>query len=398
MLKSATLFCYPWDFRDEGIDDLAQRARDLGITHLAVASGYHAGYFLYPHNPGRKVHLLEDGVVYFQPDERCYADGPIRPVVTTMGPQRDWIGAIGAAAGRAGLKMIAWTVLLHNTRIGLAHPEATIHNAFGDSYPHALSPAHPASVALARGLVRDLSAHYPVESILLEAPNYRSRAHGGTWVSGHHHERTGTHLRPLEGRLMDLSFNDADVEQAEAAGIDVGALRTAVRAHLTRHFDEAPDIADDLPATIEQFQDRHPALVAYEGQLRRAEQALLVKLKADARAHDVKLIGPAHPAIDIVSTGAYGEPIDGIGRITRAARVALQPQQDLMVVLRMGFYGPGMGQAILSEGQMVDATHAVAEHGADMIGYYNYAEAPLRCVNWIKPALASGVMAPDGAA
>ena len=393
MLTSAALFCYPWDFEDEGLEALVGRVRDLGVTHLAVATSYHAGYFLYPHNPRRRTHLLEDGVVYFHPEEGRYAGGPIRPAVATMSRQRDWIGAICERAGAAGLKLIAWTVLLHNTRIGLQHPDATVRNAFGDSYPHTLSPAHSASVALARGLVGDLAANYPFDAVLLEAANYRSRAHGGTWVSGHHHERSGVHLRPLEMSLLDLSFNDADVEQATAAGVDVPALRAAVCEHLTRYFDAAPDVPDDLPETVEAFRDRHPALAGLEDHFARAETALLAGLREETRPHGVQLIGPPDPAIDIVMAGAYGEPVERIASITSEARAGLQPHQELLVSLRMGFHGPGLGTAITSEGQMVDATRAVADGGAHMIGYYNYAEAPIRCVDWIRPALASGVLA-----
>ncbi|MAE63450.1 MAG: hypothetical protein CMJ18_04190 [Phycisphaeraceae bacterium] len=392
MLESAMMFCFPWDFQDEGLDDLVRRARDLGLTHLAVATSYHAGYFFYAHNPKRRVHLLEDGVVYFHPDESCYAEGPIRPKIAEMSRQRDWIRDICDAAIGAGLKMVSWTVLLHNTRLGLLHPEATIANAFGDRHPHALSPAHPASIALAQGLVRDLASHYPFESLLLEAPNYRNRAHGGTWVSGHHHERCGTHLRPLEMSLLDLSFNDADVQQAEASGVDVQSLRSAIQSHLLRYFEAAPDVPVDLPGTIEQFQERHPALTELEAHYARAEKALLEALHGEAHSHGVTLIGSAKPAIDIVMAGAYGASAQRVAEVTASARAALQPHQKLMTALRMGFTSPGMGDPITTEQKMIDASRAVAENGADMIGFYNYAEAPPRCVQWIGPALRSGIL------
>jgi hypothetical protein len=385
----SVLFCYPWDFEDEGIDTLVGRIRDLGVTHVAVAASYHAGYFLYPHGRRRKTHLLEDGVVYFHPSEASYTDGPIRPTVAAMSRERDWIGDICQSAAAAGLGTIAWTVLLHNTPIGLRHPEATVHNVFGDSYPHALSPAHPASVALARGLVGDLSAHYPLDAILLEAPNYRNRAHGGSWVAGHHHERCGVHLRPLEMRLLDLSFNEADVEQATDAGIDLEGLRGRVADHLTRYFEAAPDMPADLPETVAQFRERHPTFVDMEDHYKRMEQALLAALQEEARPHGTRLIGGGDPAIDIVMTGAYGESVEGTARITSEAAAHLEGDQELMVTLRLGFDGPGMGEAIISESKMVEATGAVAANGAHLIGFYNYAEAPIRCVEWIRPALAA---------
>ena len=68
MISQAGLFIYPWDFVDEGPDELVASIKALGITHVIVASLYHAGFLLYPHNPRRKSHLLEDGVAYFHPE------------------------------------------------------------------------------------------------------------------------------------------------------------------------------------------------------------------------------------------------------------------------------------------------------------------------------------------
>jgi len=387
-LRAAYLFCYPWDFIDEGVDELISRALDLGVTHLAVTALYHAGFFFYPHNPQRRTHLLEDGVAYFHPDESRYADGPLRPTRAAICRERDWFDVICRAAGDAGLKICAWTVLLHNSRLGFRHSHATIHNVFGDSYPHALSPGHPDAVRFARGVVRDLAGRYPLDSIMLEAPNYRNRAHGGAWVGGHHHERQGVHLGELETYLLDLSFNPADVERAEGVGVDMEALRRAVRDHLERYLDAAPDLPGALPATVEQFREAHPALVDFEVYRRRVEADLLAGLKAEVGPHEVRLMGGADPAIDIVMAGAYGELSERIGEIARQAKAGLLEGQELISLLRMGFYGrPEFGTPIANQRQTIDAVRAVAEGGADAVGFYNYAEVPRRCVDWIGPAL-----------
>jgi len=386
--RPAYLFCYPWDFADEGLEQLVGRARDLGITHLAVVSMYHAGFFFYPHNPQRKVHLLEDGVAYFQPDEVKYTGGPLRPTRAALCEERDWFGDICAAARDAGLRVSAWTVVLHNTRLGLEHPEVAVENALGDRYPHALTPAHPHAAAFARGLARDLASRYPVDSILLEAANYRSRAHGGAWVAGHHHERQGTHLRELEAYLLDLSFNAADVEQAAAAGVDMVALRQRVRDHLERYLDAAPGIPSDLPATVDQFRAAHPALTGLEAHRRRVEAELLAQLRAEAQPHGVRLIGGADPSMDVVMAGLYGEPPGRAAETTRQARAGLAEGQELLSVARLGFHGrPEHGAAIASQAQMIEMVQAMVEGGADAVGFYNYGEAPSRCVDWIGAAL-----------
>ncbi len=392
-LREAYLFCYPWDFVDEGVDRLAGRARDLGVTHLAVASLYHAGFFFYPHNPRRKVHMLEDGVAYYHPDPQRYPER-LAPQVAAVSRDRDLFGDICDAATRAGLRMCSWTVLLHNSRIGLAHPELTIHNAYGDSYPHALSPGHPTAAGFARGVIGDLASRYPLDTIMLEAADYRSRAHGGSWVGGHHHERQGTHLRELENVLLDLSFNPADVAGAGRAGIDAQALRAAARGHLDAYLAAAPDVPSDLPDSVEAFRRLHPALGDYERSLAGNEARLLQELRQVAEPHGVRLMGPADPAIDLVMGGAYGQPPDRTAAIARDARAGLGDEQELIMLLRMGFYGGSQyGAPIVTEQAMIDRVRAVADAGAHAVGFYNYAEAPARCVDWIAPALRAAGLA-----
>ena len=389
-LESAGLHIFPWDFADEGVDQVMDFVLGLGITRLSLASAYHAGFFLQPHNPRRKVRLVEDGVAYFHPTTSRYTDSLIKPQVASMCAETDWFGSICERATSAGMQVTAWTVRLHNTRVGLLHPELTIQNAFGDSYPHALTPGHPAVKAYLRALVADLADKYPLYSVLLEAPDYRIRSHGGDWVSGHHHERDGVHLRPLERDLMDLSFNAADVSEAQRQGIDVETVRRAVRDHLERYFAVVPSTPAGLPETIEQFRSQLPALVDLEGYYRRAEEALLVELREEAEPRGVRLEGVgSSAALDVRRVGVYGEPAGRVAGLLTEAAASLLPHQELVASLRVGFNSPGMGSPIISQEQTREMTRVVADSGADGISYYNYSEAPRRSIEWIGPALQS---------
>ena len=390
-LKSATLYIYPWDFADEGLDEVINFVRNLGITRLDLTSSYHAGFFLRPYNPCRKVYMLEDGVVYFHPTQSRYADGPIKPAVASMCAETDWFGVICERAQSVGMEVSAWTVCLHNTRIGLLHPEATIQNVFGDSHPHALSPGHPAAKAYVRAMVADLAEKYPLHSIRLEAPDYRKRSHGVLpMIHGHHHERDGVHLRPIEAALMDLSFNPADVVAAQEKGVDVEAVRRAVRAHIKCYFAAAPSVPPDLPETLEQFRTEVPELVDLEAYYRSTEEQFLIELRPEAESRGVKLEGVGQSSsLDVIMAGAWGKTPEGVAEITRGAKSSLKPGQELLVTIRLGFNGPDMGTPILDEQQMCEVTRAVADNGADGIVYYNYSESPRRLVEWIKPALLS---------
>jgi len=385
---NAALFTFLWDFVDEGVDDLTAYIRDLGVTRVLVASQYHAGFFLHPHNPTRKTHLLEGGVSYFRPDRALYDGLTIRPIPASMCADRDWFAFVCERLVDRGLEVSAWHVCLHNTRLGLLHPDATIRNAYGDSYPHALSPAHPDAVAFVEATVKDIATNYPLASVMLEASNYRKRAHGSDWVSGHHHERESVYLRPLEQALMDVSFNSADVEQRETAGIDVEALRLAIIAHMDRYFEEAPMIPTDLPETIDQFCDAVPAYAACEQHCRDAEARLLLSMKNALAGTGTKLEAGPSPHVDWVMQGAYGLGIEETATAVRRARDVVLPHQRLNFALRMGFNHPGMGTPILSESETCTMAQAVAGAGADEVVFYNYGEAPRRSVDWIKPALA----------
>lgn len=387
-LRSAGIYVFPWDFADEGLNILMTKFESLGLTRIYLVSAYHAGFFVYPHNPRRKVHLLEDGMTYFHPNENSFDATPLKPKVASLCRDLDWFGTICKAAEQHNLEVSAWTVCLHNTRLGLLHPDCAIHNAFGDPYPHALTPAHPAVKEYVRSLVIDLCEHYALHSILLEAPDYRRRAHGGSWVSGHHHERCGVHLRPLEEYLFSLSFNPEDVRQATAEGVNVELIRNAVKQHLETYFAKAPSEPADLPRNIQEFRVNLPALEAYENHFHRVEADLLELLGKEAKPRGVKLIATTpHPAIDIVQTSAHGENPERISAVIRQAAATLSSSQELLVSIRMGFNGPGMGRAILSIEDMNRSIRAVSEGGTDAIGFYNYGEAPRQSIEWIRPAL-----------
>ena len=396
MISQAGLFIYPWDFVDEGPDELVASIKALGITHVIVASLYHAGFLLYPHNPRRKSHLLEDGVAYFHPDPTHYAAGPMRPRIASMCRDQDWFRVICELSVAAGLKVGAWAVICHNSALGRANPRATIRNAYGDQYPHALSPGHPDTVAYGRGLVADLAERYPLDFLLLEAVDYRRRRHGADWVAGHHHERDGIFLRPLESALLDLSFNAADIARGEALGVDVASLRAGVTQHLDRYFESAPDLPDAIPASIEAFDSARPDFGAYRSALAVAEAEFALQLREAAHARGARVMGAGRPEFDIAMVGAYGQPPSKVEAIARQARAASNVGQQVAILLRMGFNTPGLGTPIVSEEQMVGVTRAVDSGGGDLVGYYNYGEAPMRSVRWIRPALeAVGLVAPD---
>src|SRR5581483_4072343 len=107
--------------------------------------------------------------------------------VSRIADQVDWLTALVEAGARRGMAIHAWTVFLHNTRLGLLHPELAPQTVHGDPLLNYLCPAQPEVRAFCRGLAADIAAH-GVDAIELESLSYRPFDHGN------HHERAFIHL------------------------------------------------------------------------------------------------------------------------------------------------------------------------------------------------------------
>jgi hypothetical protein len=390
-MKDAAICLFAWDLCDEGIDPVLEFLADAGVTSLYLASVYHAGWFLRPHNPRHKCYMPEDGAAYFHPTASLYEATPLRPKVARIAADTDWFAEVGRRLDGYGLRLTAWTVCNHNTPLGLRFPEHTVRNAFGDSYPNALSPASPAVRAYVRALSRDLASKYPLQSIFLEAPNYRGRRHG------HHHERELMPLGPLEIQLLDISFSDHDLACAGAAGVDGQAVQAAVRGHLESYFASVPDRPAGMPETIEQFQSSHPMVTDYLAVLDGQVASLLAEVKEDLRPSGVELEGVGqYSGFDVVLVGGYGKEPEEVARLTREARRRAEPRQRIRVGLRLGMDPPDRPtyQVITSPQKARECVSAAVENGADAVWFFNYSESPRPYLNWIKPAIAGMISPP----
>lgn len=386
MMNDAAICLFAWDLRDEGIQPVFEFLADAGITTLYLASVYHAGWFLLPHNPRRRCYMPDDGAAYFHPTASRYEATPLKPRVARMAAGTDWFAEAGHRLKDYGLRLSAWTVCTHNTPLGVRHPEHTVRNAFGDYYPNALCPASPAVRTYIRAMAKDLAAKYPVHSLFLEAPNYRGRRHG------HHHERELAPLGPLEVQLLDVSFSDHDLGRAEAVGIDAHGVQKAVRDHLETYFDVVPHRPSGFPETIEQFLDGCPALADYLTLLDEQVTSLLGEVKEDLRSTGVELegVGPME-AYDVVLAGVYGKNPAEIARLTRDAKQRVRPGQRLRVGLRLGVDVPDQPHVTATAQAVRECVQAAEENGADALWFFNYSESPREYLNWIKPALAGRI-------
>lgn len=210
---SCSVYAYPWNLSLENCRRKLDDILSLGLQGINLAVSYHAGKFIHPRSTRHRVYFPEDGVVYFTP-RATY--GRIKPITSSLLKQGDVIECLGRMDG---LLLNAWTVLLHNSRLGMQYPEVTVKNAFSDGYVYSLCPAHAEVREYAVTLCRDLTEHYPVNNLLLETPGYLAYSHG------YHHEFAQVPPDSWLEAWLALCFCEHCLTGADVAGIDATGLQ-----------------------------------------------------------------------------------------------------------------------------------------------------------------------------
>ena len=193
----ASMWSYPWDLEDCGIDASLDDMQAAGLTGVSMITSYHAGRFLCIRSPRRKSYFPEDGVLYYNSDLSRFRGLRIQPKVGRFAQEHpQFWGQLFDAAGRRGMTVSGWTVCLHNTRIGMAYPDACVHNAFGDTVYYNQCPSNPDVRTYMTALVDDVCSHLPLYSLELESMNFMGHAHE------FHHEKDGIGLTALQDFLQ----------------------------------------------------------------------------------------------------------------------------------------------------------------------------------------------------
>lgn len=257
-----SIYSYPWDLLQTS-RTLAQ-VKDIGITSVTLAMSYHAGKFLRPTTSAPRVIFPEDGVVYFTPNATLH--GVVKPK-----PASDERLLQVAHQCAQHLPVRAWTVLLHNTRLGYLHPEGVTRNAWGDPYWYSLCPNHPAVFDYALHLCQDLDQQAAISELVLESPTWLPYAHG------YHHEFAQVRTNPWLDTLLGLCFCDACQQQAKQQGIAGEALAAWVRQRVDHYLASGVDASSEQAHYWLQLDlIEQPALVAWI-QMRTARVTELVK-------------------------------------------------------------------------------------------------------------------------
>ena len=383
------MWTYPWDVQDLSADRVVSELTEAGLDTISLASSYHAGRFLQPRSPVRKSYYPEDGTIYFEPTPSRWADLRLQPEIASMVREYDVMEDLIRRRDAGGLRVSAWTVCLHNSRLGLRHPEAVTRNAFGDPNLFSLCPSHPDARAYVRTLVADLSASYKPDVIELESPSFMGFAHG------YHHEKDGVGLTPEDDFLLSLCFCPACLSRAGRAGVDGERARETVRGWIAEACERpvpAPRWPDFPVAGLDVFR-LYPEVDAYVRWRFEPVTSLLEEMRdtADPASHLVLIdlkdgwlggcdIVKAAKAIDGVMLCAYDMEPAAVAGLIEGGRAATGSAKTLGTGFRV-FYPEMTGAADLA----ARAT-AARRAGVDSINFYNYGLIPKARLGWVAEA------------
>ncbi|MFC2076582.1 hypothetical protein ACFLT7_05820 [candidate division KSB1 bacterium] len=385
-----TIWTYMRDVVDEGPEECLKTIRErAGVSGISVVATYHAGSFVLPHNPRRKIWFPEDGALYFQPDLKLY--GSIKPHISNIVDECDPLRTMEEAAGTQKMMVTAWTVLLHNSTLGSLYPEYTSRNVFGDHLIFALCPSAEASREYAVALVRDLTNNHELETIELETFEFMGYRHG------YHHEMAGVEITPIADFLLSLCFCESCRERAEDGGGDFDVIREAARARLEKFFERAEVQKPLMEEVLELDNITGGGLKAYLKVRMRTVQSLLAEIKsaADGRASLRPIL--EHPpeisplfGIDLnrlneiaseVTVLAYKAGIEETIEYAERYRAALPKNLQITVGLHGG--EPYMDGPENFAGKIKGLKAA----GFESLSFYNYGFMRLENLDWIREAL-----------
>ncbi|WP_226781200.1 hypothetical protein [Oceaniglobus trochenteri] len=386
-----SVWTYPWDMHDLGPDAALAAITDAGANCVSLATSYHAGRFLQPGNPKRRSYFPEDGTVYYSVDPGRWADAEIAPKqAAIVEAEGDMLAHAVRAREAGGPAVSCWTVCLHNTRLGMAHPGHALRDAFGDPAFYGLCPSSEAARDYVAGMVAEFTTASRPDRVELESPDFLGFDHG------YHHEKDGLGLLPEDMFLMGLCFCDHCLTRASAAGVDGAAARKVVADHLQAAFARALPEAQfpDFPAKGLAAFDGLPALAAYLDWRSEPVTSLIARIR-DAAHPDTQVLlidakdswqggvdrAKAAAACDGLLYCAYFTPADKVRPEIEAARAALQPGATLIAGYQL--FHP----------EVADADDLVARTGAagplvDGLNFYNLGLVPRARLDWMHRAIA----------
>jgi hypothetical protein len=407
----SSLLAFATDLLDEGLDTVADNVQQRGAAGgITLAAAYHDARDVFPHNPRRVVYFQEPGAVFFQPTAQRFRGLKLQPVVSQLIGDRDLVGELVSLAQRRELDANAWIVLLHVDR-GRAIEEFAHRNAFGDPYLTQLCPSNPDVRAYARALVADVASR-GVAAILLEAFHFLPFPHG------YHHERAFVAIDSLTSFLLSLCFCDSCTRAAADRGVDVSAVRDAVRERIRNGLlsDELDPVAVDDPVLVRgMFGGELGGLLDARSDAVTSLVAECVEAARDVETQTVVVpVDPSGAIKGYAGGQPTGEPapsiswrlgveLEQLAKVADAVEVMAYASSAERVLVDLEAYAQALGgspklgvilRPLRPDCDDADNLRSKVEIASslafDRVDFYHYGLARLDALDWIKFALTAG--------
>lgn len=398
------MFVFGTDLIDEGYTTVLHNLKDrAGVDAVSLSATYHNARDIFPHNPRSHVYKHEGDVAWFQPQRDNFRSGLV-PTTAQESKSEDVLARLCVEAERLGMPVNAWTIFLHNSRLGREHPDCTTRNIYGDAYVTDLCPANPRVQDYARELCEDIT-RYPVASILAESLHYRPFEHGL------HHERYLLDIPLTMRSYLSLCFCKYCTAAASNSGVDVERLGTELRTQLDQLWLDEPSQTGTSPLPL--GNELQAELDAYLDVRERTVTNLISDARGVAAAHGVEFTfidhGGAMPHVmrgttaddsitvlsrklgvnvreaasvsDELSILGYVDTPERLEKKITAYRDTVSPVTPFSVVLRPLIPDSEDADNFSAKVRVVKKSGAVALH------IYHYALMPLRRLDWIRTAL-----------
>lgn len=371
----STLFTYPWDLTDEGLDvSLARIADTAACGEVMLTPSYHVATYFLPHNPKRPFYFGEDGAVYFHPDVKKYDKTIIRPRVSEVVTGSRYFDDIAATVAKRKLKLGLWIVYLFNHYLARTFPQFAKHDVFGNPYLSQLSPMSPDVQEYAVALTADLVERYKPEAVYVES---LSRL---PYNYGFNNPKVLSEITPECQFLLGLCFNPASKRLAGQGGLDAEKFQREVAEYLRPRLRQLPKPTDNHPVTEQWIAEAFGGhLKAYLEIAAKQTTALWLRVADVIHRGKARLFttGPS----DVADSRRTGLTADINRHIDRASITGLQddqPSRDKLARLRERIAPEGKAVLFVSPGKYTDPAplfqelHSAAAAGVDGASFYNY--------------------------
>ncbi len=384
----ASIWIYPWDILDYGVERCLELLKSLGLTEFSVAVNYHAAKLLSPHNPHRKIYFPEPDAFYFTPDFRFYPES-FSPQESSETSGGDFLAQLIDTAHKFEMGVNAWVIGMHNSRLGFLHPEVTTETAMGDHLLHSLCPSNPSVRAYVQGLMIDLTSRFDLTAIELEAPGFMR------FIHGYHHEMYGIEITPSLDFLLSLCFCPYCMENAGSAGVEIETLRRVVRNYIEQELsapslpkypqkllNEIPELERFIKWRIQMITDW---ITTLKGSIRRNQRLYIIPTTLPL-ASEAGLLFGADPTkiahiVDSVTVCGYFASKAELARELDMLLAEGIPPEKIRVGLRPQAPDSHSFENFLAK------LEVAAEHRVSGVSFYNFGQMRAVSLDWIRQGL-----------